>query len=443
MMSEYTEKQVPLGLVIVVVLAGVGVMAGIQLSNAGGDSTAVNVRAVSGGGDGITRARLPLADDTQGEGQWPAKVAAVAYIDLHDELSGRLLADLRSLQAEMGEDLFLVTKQFPRAHDRASMQAAHAAIAATKLGAGPKFIAHLQRHRATLSHADLPALASEIGLDGAKLKTLMNGEETKKILAAHLAEAKALGLERRPSLFINGVPVHHVVPKESLKALILRERTVIEALGSDLKAAHQKLLARAGEPVKTAEAGVKEIKEQPREGSLPPTIAPEDFSWGDPNAPVQIVEFADYQCPYCSKTAEMLAKIKKTYKPEEVYIVFKNLPLTYIHPSAPMAARAAIAAGRQGKFWEFHNLLFQRQSELKTLGKDALWPWIRELKLDERKFIEDMTSRATRAQVEADSAEARRIGIYTTPNFFINGRHRPGLSLQVVQRMVEQARKSK
>ena len=108
-----------------------------------------------------------------------------------------------------------------------------------------------------------------------------------------------------------------------------------------------------------------------------------------------------------------------------------------------MAARAAIAAGRQGKFWEFHNLLFQRQSELKTLGKDALWPWIRELKLDERKFIEDMTSRATRAQVDADAAEARRIGIYTTPNFFINGRHRPGLSMQVVQRMVEQARKSK
>ena len=68
---------------------------------------------------------------------------------------------------------------------------------------------------------------------------------------------------------------------------------------------------------------------------------------------------------------------------------------------------------------------------------------IRELKLDERKFIEDMTSRATRAQVDADAAEARRIGIYTTPNFFINGRHRPGLSMQVVQRMVEQARKSK
>ena len=442
-MSEHTDKQVSLGLVIAAVLAGTGLMIGLQLAGADGGAGLATPSAVSAGGEGITRARLPLADNIQGEGRWPAKVAAVAYIDLHDELSARLMADLRSLQAELGEDLFLATKQFPRAHDRASVSAARAVIAAESLGAGPKFTAHLQRHRATLSHADLPALATEIGIDGAKLKGLMDGEETKKTLAAHLAEAKALGLERRPSLFVNGVPVHHVVPKEALKALILRERTVIESLGSDLKAAHKKLLARAGEPVKTAEAGVKEIKEPPREGSLPPTITPEDFSWGDPNAPVQIVTFADYQCPYCSKTAEMLAKLKKTYKPEEIYIVFKNLPLTWLHPSAPMAARAAIASGRQGKFWEFHDLLFQRQSELKTLGKDALWPWIRELKLDERKFIEDMTSRATRAQVEADSAEARRIGIYTTPNFFINGRHRPGLSLQVVQRMVEQARKSK
>ncbi|HBU48751.1 MAG TPA: hypothetical protein DEB46_10605 [Myxococcales bacterium] len=443
MMNEHADKQISLGWVIAVIILGTGLMSGLQLANAGGELSGVKASAGNEEGEGTTRARLPLADDAQGEGQWPAKVAAVAYIDLHDELSARLLADLRALQAELGDDLFVVTKHFPRSHDRASQKAALAAIAAASLGAGPKFTAHLQRHRATLSHADLSALADEIGLDGDKLKALMKAEETTKMLAAHQAEAKALGLERRPSLFVNGVPVHQVVSREALKTLILRERTVIEALGSDLKAAHQKLLARAGEPVKTIEAGVKEIKEPPREGSLPPTIAPEDFSWGDPNAPVQIVEFADYQCPYCSKTAEMLAKIKKTYKPEEVYIVFKNLPLTYIHPSAPMAARAAIAAGRQGKFWEFHNLLFQRQSELKTLGKDALWPWIRELKLDERKFIEDMTSRATRAQVDADAAEARRIGIYTTPNFFINGRHRPGLSMQVVQRMVEQARKSK
>ena len=200
------------------------------------------------------------------------------------------------MQAALGDDLVVVTKHVPRSHDRASQKAALAAIAAASLGAGPKFTAHLQRHRATLSHADLSALADEIGLDGAKLKALMKAEETTKMLAAHQAEAKALGLERRPSLFVNGVPVHQVVSREALKTLILRERTVIEALGSDLKAAHQKLLARAGEPVKTIEAGVKEIKEPPREGSLPPTIAPEDFSWGDPNAPVQIVEFADYQC---------------------------------------------------------------------------------------------------------------------------------------------------
>jgi len=106
-----------------------------------------------------------------------------------------------------------------------------------------------------------------------------------------------------------------------------------------------------------------------------------------------------------------------------------------------MAARAAIAAGKQGKFWEFHDLLFQRQTELKTLGKDAIFPWILELKLDGRKFIEDMTSRATRAQLNANMAEARRIGIYTTPNFFLNGVHRPGLSVTVAQRLIDKLKR--
>lgn len=437
-MTTQDEKGLSLGLLVCLVLAGTGLMMGLQW-NSGSQSGTVNAGAkVRSGGQGITRAGIPVADDAQGEGRWPAKVAAIVYLDLRDELSARLMSDLRSLQAELGEDLFVQSKQFPRSHDLAAVRAAKAALAAESLGGGPKMVAHLQRNRAALGHAKFANLAAEVGLDGAKLKASMDGEGVKKALAAHQAEAKALGLERRPGLFINGVPVVNAVSKEALKALIVRERGVIDALGSDLKAAHKTLLGRAGEPVQTASAGVKEVKEPPRPGSIPPTIAPEDFSWGDPNAPVQIVEFADYQCPYCSKSAEMLAKLRKNYKPEDVYIVFKNLPLTYLHRSAPMAARAATAAGRQGKFWEFHDLLFRRQSELKTLGKDALWPWIRELKLDERKFIEDMTSQATRAQVDADAAEARRIGIFTTPNFFLNGKHRPGLSYQVVQRMIDQ-----
>jgi protein-disulfide isomerase len=197
---------------------------------------------------------------------------------------------------------------------------------------------------------------------------------------------------------------------------------------------------RAAAPLAAAGKPPTAVSKPVREGSIPPVVAPEDFTWGDPGAPVKIVEFADYQCPYCNRAAKTLATLMKTNRPQDVYIVFKNLPL-FMHPSAPMAARAAIAAGRQGKFWAFHDLLFERQTELKSLGKDALFPWIRELGLDERKFIEDMTSRATRAQLDADRAEARRIGISTTPNFFLNGVHRPGLSVTVAQRLIDKLKR--
>ena len=139
-------------------------------------------------------------------------------------------------------------------------------------------------------------------------------------------------------------------------------------------------------------------------------------SKGPKNAKVTIIEFSDFQCPYCSKANDTVEKIAKAY-PKDVKIVFKNLPLPF-HKQADPAARAALAAGKQGKFWEMHDVLFAKQREL----SDALYEAeAKKLGLDVAKFKKDMDAEDVKKQVKDDMALAEKHGIRGTPGFFVNG----------------------
>jgi protein-disulfide isomerase len=138
---------------------------------------------------------------------------------------------------------------------------------------------------------------------------------------------------------------------------------------------------------------------------------------GPEKADVTVVEFTDYQCPYCRRVQSTVQRLIDEH-PEKVRHVIKHNPLS-IHPQAPGAAKAAIAAGRQGKFWEMHASIFENPRQL---GEEDLRARARALELDMDQYDEDFASEETAKIIATDQAEARRLGATGTPAFFINGR---------------------
>jgi protein-disulfide isomerase len=140
-------------------------------------------------------------------------------------------------------------------------------------------------------------------------------------------------------------------------------------------------------------------------------------SWGPADAPVTIIEFSDFQCPFCSRTVGTIRQIRAKYK-DKVRFEFRDFPLP-IHPDAPKAAEAARCGAEQEKFWEMHDKLFVNQQRLRPAD---LSRYAQELRLDIGAFTECLESGKYKAVVQRDKAEGERVGVTGTPTFFINGR---------------------
>jgi predicted DsbA family dithiol-disulfide isomerase len=148
-------------------------------------------------------------------------------------------------------------------------------------------------------------------------------------------------------------------------------------------------------------------------------LATEGFpSKGPAAAPVTIVEFSDFECPYCGGLFPTLKQVEKNYA-EKVRIVYRQFPLTNIHPHAQKAAEASLCANEQKKFWEFHDSMFSNQQELSVpdLKQRAV-----DLKLDTQVFNQCLDSGRHSAAIQADIQEGARAGVSGTPALFINGR---------------------
>ncbi|RKH13935.1 hypothetical protein D7Y13_23575 [Corallococcus praedator] len=139
-------------------------------------------------------------------------------------------------------------------------------------------------------------------------------------------------------------------------------------------------------------------------------------SKGPENAPVTIVEFSDFECPFCSRAIASVDQVTKTYG-DKVRLVFRQFPLEF-HKQAQKAAEASLCANDQGKFWEMHDALFANQ---KALGVEDLKKTAAGLKLDTAKFNTCLDSGEKAAQVKADQADGSKVGVNGTPAFFING----------------------
>ncbi|MCK9174161.1 MAG: thioredoxin domain-containing protein [Desulforhopalus sp.] len=153
---------------------------------------------------------------------------------------------------------------------------------------------------------------------------------------------------------------------------------------------------------------------------------------GAKTAPVSIVVFTDFQCPFCHKLPPVLDEILQKNK-GKVNLYFKNMPLIAIHPQAEDAARAAVAADDQGKFWEMHDLLFNSDS----LDPETIKGFVQKLNLDMKRFKKDVTSDETTNKLRADLMEGQRNGVDGTPYIFINGWPLDNRSVEAFQTMID------
>jgi protein-disulfide isomerase len=140
-------------------------------------------------------------------------------------------------------------------------------------------------------------------------------------------------------------------------------------------------------------------------------------SLGPDDAPVTIIEFSDYQCPYCSRAEPVVKQILERY-PSEVRFVFRHFPLDRIHPQARGAAEAAACANQQDRFWDFHGKLFTPGAKFDA---ESLQQYASDLELDLEAFQTCVEERRFQADIETDVAEGQQAGVTGTPGFFVNG----------------------
>ena len=202
-------------------------------------------------------------------------------------------------------------------------------------------------------------------------------------------------------------------PLSAARIELAEAKAQLETLQADVQpAADQASQANAvGSDALSADGEIKQVKRYP---------VPEDGdpSFGPADAPITIIEFSDFQCPYCQKWHnEVWKKLVAAY-PTQIRLVYRDFPLYSIHPDAAPAANAAECANEQSKYWEFHDLLF---SGSEGLGESAYQSYASALQLDMPSFQKCLDENRYEAEVTADFEYASGIGIQSTPTFFVNG----------------------
>jgi protein-disulfide isomerase len=272
-----------------------------------------------------------------------------------------------------------------------------------------------------LSDAKYAEWAKKIGLNVARWK---KDKESAQIAAAIDKDARyglEVGADGTPTFFINGILVAGALPFEAFKTVIddqiakakaaLKRGVKPNKLYATLVAENLKA-APAPAPAAPAPAVAAGQAEPPAKidvGNAP--------SLGPQNAPITMVEWSDFQCPFCGNAQPTLQRLRAQYG-NKLRLVWKNQPLPF-HDKAMAAAEAAMAAAEQGKFWEMHDKLFARQNELSPALYDQL---AKEIGLDLGKFHASTEGHRNEALIRADMQAGAVLGASGTPTFFINGR---------------------
>ncbi len=269
--------------------------------------------------------------------------------------------------------------------------------------------------------AKVTEAAATLGLDAAAFETCFNTQESLQPIIEDYQEGQNFGIQGTPNFVINGHWVQGLLSPAEFSRII--DALLLEAESGTLP-----------EDVVT----------------VTPSPTPDtDFNsdaeriFGDPAAPITIVEFSDYQCPFCLRHfQETMPKLKEQYiDTGKVKYVFMDFPIDSIHPQAREASEAAECAGAQDKYWEMHDKLFAEQASWNgnTSATDVFKQFAADLELDADEFASCMDGDQFADEIAADQQDGADAGVTGTPAFFINGRFVSGAQpIEVFQQLLDQ-----
>ncbi len=366
------------------------------------------------------RKEIQYAKDDPMQGGKNPLVTIVEFSDFQCPFCSRAEGSVKQVLSTYKDDVKVVYKENPLPmHNNANM-AAQAALAAHEQG---KFWQMHDKMFADQQHLDRPSLekfAQEIGLNMQKFKAALDANKFKDRIEADIKEANSNGAGGTPAFFVDGKLISGAQPFENFKPIIdeeIKKANELIKKGTKRDAVYAALL-KEKDPAGAAPAAAA----APAADNAPADVAIGDSPVkGDSKAPVTIVEFSDFQCPFCGRVEGTITQVMNDYK-GKVKFAFKNEPLPF-HNNAMIAAQASLAAKSQGKFWEMHDKMYANQQ---ALTRDNLVGYAKELGLDTGKFEKDLDSQSIKDAIAKDQSEAQKAAANGTPTFFINGRRLVG-----------------
>lgn len=261
------------------------------------------------------------------------------------------------------------------------------------------------------------------------------------VMAATLMSACKINTPTPPVLEPTQEPAEEQtqLTEEALPTTVVSEPT---ACPTPDPATETNLFDDSGKMVCTVEPGFLSSDTEDKKSTLAiiGDVTDADWSIGPKDAKLTIIEYSDFQCPYCKQTSEAIDALFKDY-PDDVRVIFRSFPLNSIHPNASLASQAAEAAGLQGKFWEMHTKLFGNQETWSPMGTEDFTAWLtttaKELELNVDQFTTDLTSEAVVQKVTEATNKATEIGLGGTPTLFINGYYMGNLDYYTMENFLK------
>jgi protein-disulfide isomerase len=347
-----------------------------------------------------------------------APVTIVEFSDFYCGYCRRVNGVLRHLMRLYPGKIRLVFVHAPLDRDEGTLPA-EASLAAAAQGKFWPMHDRIFAGGRAIDHALLERYATEIGLDLVQFRADLNGRKQLPALRRDVSRAISLGVASTPTFFVNGKPI---LGARDLGTFInrvdeaLAEAETLIRAGTPAGSLYQTLVAkglRRGSSTKSESLASPKLVEGQRY-----TVGPglPSHRLGPQDAPVTLVEFSDFQCPFCARVRPTIAALKRKYG-EKLRVVYRHFPLAF-HAEAALAAEAAVEAGEQGKFWEYHAVL---GANPKSLTRADLEAYADQLGLNMPRFRQALDDRRHLGVVGADMAEGARIGVRGTPSLFING----------------------
>jgi protein-disulfide isomerase len=372
--------------------------------------------------DGIERYRVPLEGPSKGPAT--AKVNIVEFSDFQCPFCSRVNPTMERISKEYGNNVRMFFRHNPLPFHQDAPLASQAAMAAEAQGKFWQMHDKLFANQQNLKRPDLDKYAQELGLDMGKFKSYLDANSGQQKLNSDMAVAKQIGVQGTPNFFVNGRPIRGALPFEEFKKIIDEEIKAADKLiaqGTAPAQVYAKLMANAKASAAAAPAAPAAGKGPGAGAEVYKVQIAEAATKGSKAPKVTIIEFSDFQCPFCSRVNGTLDQLMKDYG-NDIQIAFRHLPLPF-HNNAMISAMAAEAAHEQGKFWQMHDKMFANQQ---NLDRPNLEKYAQEIGLDMGKFKAVLDSEKYKARIKRDMDDAEKYGARGTPNFFINGRNLRG-----------------